>query len=134
MLWRAEFMGRKRERTAQPTAYLQRSKTHPKRVSWIWQKAIWWWGSGQEALGNLEYSFIAVTPSNAVVWIASAPTPISNTSKTFGNSSIGITITLMFHSFLSSLARFKYLSLFSFSLILSLLSAEFGHEVWSSYY
>ena len=36
----------------------------------------------------------------------------------------GITVTLMFHSFLSSLARSKYLSLFSLSLIFTLWSVE----------
>ena len=38
---------------------------------------------------------------------------------------IGITITLMFHSFLNSSSRSKYLSLFSFSLIFAVLYIQF---------
>ena len=35
----------------------------PQRLSWIWYETIWWWGpSGAGALGNAEYSFIAIAP------------------------------------------------------------------------
>ena len=27
---------------------------------------IWWWGSSPEALGNVEYSFIAITPRSTL--------------------------------------------------------------------
>ena len=34
------------------------------RVSWIWHKTIWWWGSSNtRTFGNVEYSHIAITPS-----------------------------------------------------------------------
>ena len=59
--------------------------------------------------------------------------PISNSSspltKPLGNIprtsiTIGITVTIMFHVFFSSLASFKYLSLGSFSLVFTRWSAE----------
>ena len=52
-----------------------------------------------------------------------APLPIF---ETVPNAPITISITLifMFHSFFSSLTRFKYLSFFSLSLIFTLCSAE----------
>ena len=40
------------------------------------------------------------------------------------STTIGITVTFMFHSFFTSLARCKYLCLFSFSLIYNLWSAR----------
>ena len=70
--------------------------------------------------------------SNVVVWIVSTRPPISNSSsplttplKIVPSTPIitGITVTFMFHCFFSSLARSRYLSLFSFSLILTLWSA-----------
>ena len=57
---------------------------------------------------------------------------ISNSSNPFTNplgivpstpTTIGITVTFMFHSFFSSLARCRYLSLFSLSFIFALWSA-----------
>ena len=69
--------------------------------------------------------------SNALVWIVSA-LPVSNSpsplTKDFGIVSsapviIGITINFLSHKLFSSLARSKYLSLFSFYLIFTLLSA-----------
>ena len=55
--------------------------------------------------------------------------PISYLSKPLGTIpcapvKIGITVTLMFHSFLSSRASSKYFSHFSFSLIFTLWSTE----------
>ena len=70
---------------------------------------------------------------NAVVWMVSARPLISKSSSPFSkllgiipsiSITNGITITFMFNSFLSSLARFKYLSLFSFSLVFTLWSTE----------
>ena len=43
--------------------------------------------------------------------------------------SVHVTVTLMFHSLLTSLARSKYLSLFSFSLIFILLSARTAKSI-----
>ena len=42
-------------------------KTTPPRLSWIWHKPIWWWGSrNAEAFGNAEYSFIAIAPRSTL--------------------------------------------------------------------
>ena len=69
--------------------------------------------------------------NNTVVWIISNRPPISNSStvlskpwQTVPSSPItnGITVTLMFHSFLISRTRFKYSSPFSLSLIFVLWS------------
>ena len=38
----------------------------PLNISWIWHQIIWWWGSSPGALGNVEYSFIAVTYSSTL--------------------------------------------------------------------
>ena len=35
-------------------------------VSWVWYKTIWWWGSSPGALGNVEYTFIAITPRSTL--------------------------------------------------------------------
>ena len=67
--------------------------------------------------------------NNAVVWMVSTRPPTSKSSKPFNNRivtvskapiTIGIIVTFMFHSFFNSLARSRYLSLFShyFSFIL----------------
>ena len=57
---------------------------------------------------------------NAVVWIVSACPPICRVDlASFPSAPVtnGITVTALFHSFFSSLARSKYFSLFSRSLI-----------------
>ena len=70
---------------------------------------------------------------NTVVWMASTHPSIFNSSSILTKPSrtvpgtpitIGIIITFMFHSFFNPLARSKYLSLFSFSLIFTLWSTE----------
>ena len=39
----------------------------PQWASWIWYKAIWWWGSSNlRALGNAEYSFIEIAPGLSI--------------------------------------------------------------------
>ena len=62
--------------------------------------------------------------SNAVVWIVSTHPPTSKSSRSFNNPlvivpntpiTIGTIVTLMFQSFLISLARSRYLSFFSLS-------------------
>ena len=64
--------------------------------------------------------------NNTVVWMVLVRSPISNSSslltKVLGTVSsapikIGITINFIFYSFFNSQARFRYLSLFSFSFI-----------------
>ena len=70
--------------------------------------------------------------SNAVVWIVSTRPPISKSSRPFNNPlvivpnapiTIGTIVTFMFHSFFNSLARLRYLSFFSLSFRIILLSA-----------
>ena len=70
--------------------------------------------------------------SNAVVWIVSTRPPTSKSSRPFNNPlvtvpnepiTIGTIVTFMFHSFFSSLARSRYLSLFSLSFSFILWSA-----------
>ena len=62
--------------------------------------------------------------NNAVVWIVSTRPPTSKSSRPFNNHlvivpkapiTIGIIVTFMFHSSFNSLARSRYLSLFSHS-------------------
>ena len=62
--------------------------------------------------------------SNAVVWMASTCPLISMSSSPFTNPiNIGITVTFIFHSFFSSIARFTFSSLFSPSFNFTLWSA-----------
>ena len=76
--------------------------------------------------------FFSVLSTNAVVWIISIRPSISNTSsllsrplETIPSAPITMSITdiLMFKNYFRSLARFKYFSLCSFSLIFTLWSA-----------
>ena len=69
--------------------------------------------------------------NNAVVWMVLICPRISNLSSSLSKPfwivpnapiTIGITITFIYHSFLSSLARSDYLPLFTLSLIFTLLS------------
>ena len=70
--------------------------------------------------------------NNAVVWMVSTRSPTSKSSGPFNNPlvtiptapiTIGIIVTFMFHSFFNSLARSRYLSLFSHSFSFILWSA-----------
>ena len=70
--------------------------------------------------------------NNAVVWMVSTRSPTSKSSRPFNNPlvtvpkapiTIGIIVTFMFHSFFNSLARSRYLSLFSHSFSFILWSA-----------
>ena len=65
--------------------------------------------------------------SNAISWIVSICSPTSRSSRPFNNPfvivtkapiTIGTIVTFMFHSFLNYLARSRYLSFFSYSLLL----------------
>ena len=76
-------------------------------------------------------SILAVL-NNVVVWMVSTRPPTSKSSSSFRNPlvtvlnapiTIGIIVTFMFHSFFNSLARSKYLSLFSHSFSFNLWSA-----------
>ena len=63
-------------------------------------------------------SILAVL-NNAVVWMVSTRSPTFKSSSPFCKSlvsiTIGIIVTCMFHSFFNSLAKSRYLSLFSHS-------------------
>ena len=68
-------------------------------------------------------SILAVL-NNVVVWMVSTRAPTSKSSRPFSNPlvivpnapiTIGLIVTSMFHSFFNSLARSRYLSLFSHS-------------------
>ena len=70
--------------------------------------------------------------NNAVVWMVSTRSPTSKSSRSFNNPlvtvpkapiTIDIIVTFMFHSFFNSLARSRYLSLFSHSFSFILWSA-----------
>ena len=70
--------------------------------------------------------------NNAVVWMVTTRPPTSKSSRPFDNPlvtvpkvpiTIGIIVTFMFHSFFNSLARSRYLSLFSHSFSFILWSA-----------
>ena len=67
---------------------------------------------------------ILVVLSNAVIWIVSTRPPTSKSSRPFNNPlvilpkapiTIGANVTFMFHSFFNSVARSRYLSIFSHS-------------------
>ena len=83
-------------------------------------------GSKSPQVSKTLLSILAVF-NNAVVWMASTRPPTSKSSRPFNNPlvtvpkapiTIGIIVTFMFHSFFNSLARSRYLSLFSHSLLL----------------
>ena len=71
--------------------------------------------------------------NNAVVWMVSTRPPTSKSSRPFNNPlvtvpkapiTIGIIVTFMFDSFFNSLARSRYLSLFSHSFSFILWTAK----------
>ena len=71
--------------------------------------------------------------NNAVVWMVSTRSPTSKSSRPFNNPlvtvpkapiTIGIIVTFMFHSFFNSLARSRYLSLFTFFQFYSVVSRD----------
>ena len=93
------------------------------------------WSLGDSKSSQVSRTFhsILTNLNNDVVWMISAHLPISNSSSPLvsfrgivpsASITVGITVTFMFHSLFSSLARSKYLFLFSFSLIFMLWSAD----------
>ena len=88
-------------------------------------------GSKSPQVSRTLLSILAVL-NNAVVWMVSTRPPSSKSSSPFNNPlvtvtkapiTIGIIVTFMFHSFFNSLARSRYLSLFSHSFSFILWSA-----------
>ena len=92
-----------------------------------------WWLSDSKSphVSRTLLSILAVF-NNAVVWMVSTRPLTSNSSRPFNNPlvtvpkaliTIGIIVTFIFHSFFNSLARSRYLSLFSHSFSFILWSA-----------
>ena len=92
-----------------------------------------WSLSGNKSLqvSRALLSVLAVL-SNSVIWIVSTRPPTSKSSRSFNNPlvivpeasiTIGTIVTFMFHSFFNSLAKSRYLSLYSHSFSFILWSA-----------
>ena len=74
---------------------------------------------------------ILVDLNSTVIWIVSILPLISNSSSyLFKPILIDITVSLIFHSFLNSLDRSKYLNRFSLSFILSAWSSGTSRSTW----
>ena len=99
-------------------------------VNWWSFTGVWVTASIFKSTGLLSVSrtplSTLVDQGNAVIWMMPARLPISRSSNHLSKPLesvliapvlIGITVTFMLHNFFSSLARSKYLYLFSFSLI-----------------
>ena len=91
----------------------------------------WWSFTGVWVTARTLQRILSVL-NNVVVWMVSIRPPTSKSSSPFSNTlatvpnspiTIGIIVTFMFHSFLSSLARSRYLFFFSLSLNFILWSA-----------
>ena len=89
----------------------------------------WRWSDSKSPQVSRTLLSILSVFNNALVWMVSTRLPTSKSSRPFNNPlvtvpkapiTIGIIVTFMFHSFFNSLARSRYLSLFShtFSFIL----------------
>ena len=78
---------------------------------------------------------ILANRNNTVVWMVSVRPLISNLPGIIPSAqvTVGTAVTLMFHSFLSSLARSEYLPLFSFSLIFNLWSTGSPNPQYSRF-
>ena len=100
----------------------------------------WWFFTGDWVTASLFKSLqvsrtllsIIAVFNNAAVWMVSTRPPTSKSSRPFNNPlvtvpkalvTIGIIFTFMFHRFFNSLARSRYLSLFSHSFSFILWSA-----------
>ena len=92
---------------------------------------VFHWGLSDSKSPQVARTLLSILAvfNNAVVWKVSTRSPTSKSSRPFNNPlvtvpkapiTIGIIVTFMFHSFFNSLARSRYLSLFShfFSFIL----------------
>ena len=99
--------------------------------SWWIFTGVWMTASLLRSSGlfSVFWPFSVIT----VVWMVSSRPPTSKSSIPFNNPlltvleapiTIGIIVTFMFHSFLNSLARSRYLSFFSHSFSFILCSAE----------
>ena len=92
---------------------------------------VFHWSVSGSKFPQISRTFLSIVPdlNNVLVWMVTSRPPISNSSKPLDIVAItpviiGTTVIIMFHSFISSLATSKYLSLFWLSLIFPLWSAE----------
>ena len=92
----------------------------------------WWFSDSKSPQVSRTLLSILAIFNNAVVWMVSTRPPTSKSSRPFNNPlvtvskapiTIGIIVTFMFCSFFNSLARSRYLSLFSHSFSFILQSA-----------
>ena len=99
-------------------------------VSWWFHTGVWVTKTSPQV--SMTLLSILADLNNAVVWMVSTRPVISKYSSPCTNSlvtlprapiTIGIIVTFMFHSFFNSLAKLRYLSLFSHSFIFTLWSA-----------
>ena len=88
---------------------------------WVFHTIVSWWFEWQQISTHLQDSSQYSWLNNAVVWMVSTRPLISKSSSSCCNPLvtlpsapiiIGITVSFMFYSFFSSLARSTYLSLF----------------------
>ena len=95
---------------------------------------VFHWNLRDSKSPQISWTFLSIlaNSSNAVVWMVSTCPLISKSSGPFTNPlgiipsapiTIGITVIFMFYSFFSSLARSRYLPLFSPSFNFTLWSA-----------
>ena len=96
---------------------------------WIFHISVSWWSFTVIWVRASLFRSPGLFSVVAVIWMVSIRPPISNSSRSLSKPlgivpsvaiTTGVTVTLMFHSFFSLLASLKFLSLFSFSLILTL--------------
>ena len=95
---------------------------------------VFHWGLSDNKSPQVSRTLLSILPilNNVVVWMVSTRPLISKSSSPCTNPfvtvpraliTIGIIVTFMFHSFFNSLARSRYLSVFSHSFIFILWSA-----------
>ena len=107
--------------------------TH-KRFSHQRKLMVFHWGLSDSKSPQVSRTLLSILAvfNNAVVWMVSTRSPTSKFSRPFNNPFvtvpkapiiIDIIVTFMFHRFFNSLARSKYLSLFSHSFSFILWSA-----------
>ena len=96
---------------------------------------VFHWGLSDSKSPQVSRTLLSILAvlSNAAIWIVSTLPPTSKSPRPFNNPlvivpkapiTIGIIVTLMFHSFFNSLARSRYLSFFSHSFRFILWSAR----------
>ena len=104
------------------------------------QPVIFHWSLGNNKSPQVSRTLLRILAdlNNVVIWIVSIHPQISNSSSPFPilweplqvcQSQLVSPLTLIFHSFFSSQARSKYLTLFAFSLIFTLCSTGMAKSI-----